>query len=435
MDAGVEQKARALDPLQRSQDSADELRLAIDTIPALIWTALPDGSIDFLNRRWCDYTGLTPAEGGVWGWTSVVHPDDLPRLLEHWPSLLAASEPGEIDARLRRSDGSFRWFVFRAVRLRDDDGQTIKWYGQATDIDDRRRAEVMLAAENRVLELVVKRESLPVVLDALCRFAEEAATNALCSVLLVAPDGKRLRAGAAPSLPTTFVEQLDGIPIVSGVSPSGLAALTGQQVIVANFEMDERWSAKHRELARSQGLKSCWSAPIRSLGGSIIGTFGLYHRELRSPTPADESIIARFTHIASVAIERSQSEDAFWRIQAFHNEAERLSRTGSFSWDVRTGELTWSNETYRIYGYDPAVKPTFDLARTRVHPDDVALFNETARRAKQDGNEIDIRHRLLMADGSVKWLHIASTAVRNEAGELIEYVGVVRDVTKERRHI
>jgi len=432
---GVEHRMReSVDGHQRSQPSADELRLAIDGIPGLIWTALPDGSIDFLNRRWCDYTGLTLDEAGGWGWKAAIHPDDLPRLLERWPSLLAAGEPGEIEARVRRLDGSFPWFVFRAVPLRDEDGQAIKWCGQATDIDHRRLADMMLAAENRVLDLVVKREPLPTVLDALCRFAEDA-TGALASVLLVAPDGKHLRAGAAPSLPPTFVEQLDGIPIVSGVSPSGLAALTGQQVIVANFEMDERWSAKHRELARSQGLKSCWSAPIRSLGGSIIGTFGLYHRELRSPTPADQSIIARFTHIASVAIERSNSEEAFWRIQSYHDKAQRLSRTGSFSWDVRTGELTWSNETYRIYGYDPAMKPTFDLARTRVHPDDVALFNETARRAKQAGNEIDFSHRLLMADGSVKWLHIASTAVRNEAGELIEYVGVVRDVTEERRHI
>lgn len=414
---------------QRSQPSADELRHAIDTIPALIWTALPDGSIDFLNRRWSDYTGLTPDEGHGWSWKAAIHPDDVPRLLERWPSLLADGEPGEIEARLRRSDGSFRWFVWRAVPLRDDDSQIIKWYGQATDIDDRRRAEVMLAAENRVLDLVVKRQPLPAVLEALCRLAEQVEPTALSAVLLVAPDGRLLRVGAAPSLPPSFVEQLDSTPIVAGVMPSGLAALSGQQVIVANFEVDEKWSVQHRELARSHGLKSFWSTPIRSVSGSIIGTFGLYHRDVRSPTPADQSIIARLTHIASVAIERSHSEEAFWRMQAYHDEAQRLSRTGSFVWDVRTGEVTWSNEIYRIYGYDPAMKPTFDLARTRVHPDDIALFNETARRARQDGKDIAFGHRLLMPNGAVKWLEIASTAVRSEAGELIEYVGAVRDVT------
>jgi len=434
MDAGIEDNARAFDnSLQLSRPSADELRLAIDTLPALIWTALPDGSIDFLNHRWCGYTGLTLDEGSGWGWTAAIHPDDLPRLLDSWRSLIAAGEPGETEARLRRLDGTFRWFLLRWVPLLDDRGQVVKWYGQTTDIDNRKRAEAMLAGENRVLDLLLKREPLPAGLDALCRSVEETATGALCSVMLVAPDGKHLRAGAAPSLPPTFVEQMDGSAIAAGASPCGLAALGGQQVIADNLDSDERWSTQYRALVRSHELKSCWSTPILSLGGSVLGSFALYYREPRSPTPTEQTIIERSMHLASIAIERSQSEEAFWRLQAYVDETQRLSRTGTFSWDVRSGELTWSNETYRIYGYDPAMKPTFDVARKRVHPDDVALFNETARRAKQDGNDIAFGHRLLMADGSVKWLQIASTAVRNDTGELIEYVGAVRDVTEERR--
>ena len=204
-------------------------------------------------------------------------------------------------------------------------------------------------------------------------------------------------------------------------------------MIVANFDLDERWSTEYRQLALSHGLKSCWSRPILSLGGSALGTFALYYRETRSPTQAELNIIEKFTHIASIAIERSQSEEAFWRIHAYQADAQRLSHTGSFSWDVRTGELMWSSETYRIYGYDPAMKATFELARQRLHPDDVELFNETARRARKDGAEIDFSHRLLMPDGSVKWLQIMATAARDASGELIEYIGAVRDVTEQRR--
>jgi PAS domain S-box-containing protein len=120
-------------------------------------------------------------------------------------------------------------------------------------------------------------------------------------------------------------------------------------------------------------------------------------------------------------------------MQRYQAEAQRLSRTGSFSWDVRTGEITWSDEVYRIYGYEPTVKPTMELARRRLHPDDVALFNETARRALHDGNEIQFGHRLLMPDGSVKWLQIVSTAVRDGSGKVVEYIGAVRDVTEQRR--
>ena len=419
-------------PPEDSQPPTDDFRLAIDTIPGLVWTALPDGYVDFLNRRWCDYTGLSLEEASGWGWKVAIHPDDLPELLDHWAAMLAAGESAEREIRLRGVDGSYRWFLVRAIPLRDDARQLVKWYGETTDIDDRKRAEAMLAGENHLLDMVVKREPLPIVLDALCRVAEEAATGSLCSIFLVAPDGKHLSPAAGSSLPTTFVQELDASPIVAGVGPCGLAALEGRQVIVVNYELDERWSAQYRQLALSHGLKSCWSRPILSVGGSVLGTFVLYYREPRSPTPAEQSIIEHFTHIASIAIERSQSEEAFWRIQAYHAEAQRLSRTGSFSWDVRTGELLWSRETYRIYGYDPAMKPTFDLARQRLHPDDVATFNETARRAKENGMEIDFGHRLLMPDGSVKSLHVLATAVRNESGELIEYIGAVRDVTEER---
>jgi PAS domain S-box-containing protein len=242
-----------------------------------------------------------------------------------------------------------------------------------------------------------------------------------------------LKVGAAPSLPTSFTHALDGTEIVVGVGPCSLAALGSELVIAENFERDERWSRQYRHLALSHQLRACWCSPIRSLGGPVLGTFSLYYREPRSPTPAEENIIEQFTHIASIAIERSQREDASRRMQRYQAEAQRLSRTGSFSWDVRTGEITWSDEVYRIYGYEPTVKPTMELARRRLHPDDVALFNETARRALHDGNEIQFGHRLLMPDGSVKWLQIVSTAVRDGSGKVVEYIGAVRDVTEQRR--
>ena len=313
------------------------------------------------------------------------------------------------------------------MRLSEDPFQT-------TDIDPE-RADAMLAGENRLLHMVLKREPLPDILETLCRVAEEATTGSLSSILLVAPDGKHLSRGAAPSLPLIFAQQLDTSPIAAGAGPCGLAALEAQQVIVANFELDERWSAGYRQLALAHGLRACWVEPIVSVGGSVLGTFALYYREPRTPKPAEQDIIRHFMYIASTAIERSQSEDAFWRIQAYQAEAQRLSLTGSFSWDVRTGEVMWSAETFRIYGYDTAMKPTLELARKRLHPDDLGLFNETARRARQDGNDIDFGHRLLMPDGSIKWLEIRATAVRDASGELVEYIGAVRDVTEQHRSL
>lgn len=130
----------------------DELRQAIDTIPGFVWSALPDGSVDFLSQRWCDYTGVSLQDAAGKGWQSAIHPEDLPQLVDRWSSLLNGREPGEFEARLRRFDGTFRWFLIRAVPLRDDSGRVAKWYGQNTDIEDRKRAETLLA-EKRLLEM------------------------------------------------------------------------------------------------------------------------------------------------------------------------------------------------------------------------------------------------------------------------------------------
>src|SRR5260370_36958600 len=100
----------AEDALRRGENY---LRLTIDTIPVLAWCTRPDGSIEFLNQRWLDYTGLTIEEARGWGWNVAIHPDDLPQLLEVWQGLLVSGKSGELEARLRRADGVYRWFLFR----------------------------------------------------------------------------------------------------------------------------------------------------------------------------------------------------------------------------------------------------------------------------------------------------------------------------------
>lgn len=117
------------------------LREALDTIPQLVWSALPDGSMDYYNRRWLEYTGLNETQSAGWGWIVAVHPDDAGRLTASWPPVPAQGETGGIAARLRGADGRYRWFLFRAAPLADDNGRIVKWLGTSTDIDDRKLAE------------------------------------------------------------------------------------------------------------------------------------------------------------------------------------------------------------------------------------------------------------------------------------------------------
>src|SRR5467141_2102389 len=126
------------------QQSEDRLRLVIDTIPAHVWSTRADGSVDFVNRRWLETTGLTMEHALGSDWASVVHPDDLARYADKWRSALAAGEPTESEVRLRRPDGNYRWWLTRTVPLRDELGNIVKWYGTAIDIEDRKRAEEAL---------------------------------------------------------------------------------------------------------------------------------------------------------------------------------------------------------------------------------------------------------------------------------------------------
>jgi PAS domain S-box-containing protein len=134
-------------------DSEQRLRLAIDTIPGLVWSSRPDGHIDYLNQRWLDYTGLTLGQASGWGWQQAVHPKDTAGLLEYWTSILTTGTAGEYEARLRRHDGAYRWFLFRGVPLYNLSGAVVKWYGTNTDIEDRKQAEEKLrVSEKRLAE-------------------------------------------------------------------------------------------------------------------------------------------------------------------------------------------------------------------------------------------------------------------------------------------
>ena len=140
--------------LNESRRSESRLLRIIDTIPTLAWCNLPDGSNEFLNQRWLDYTGLLPEEAHGWGWKVAIHPEDLPKLMDKWGALLASGDPGEIEARLRRYDGAYRWFLFRVEPLRDEFGNIVRWYGTNTDVDDLKQAQVKLRQDEEELRRI-----------------------------------------------------------------------------------------------------------------------------------------------------------------------------------------------------------------------------------------------------------------------------------------
>jgi len=145
--------------IEDRKEAEDRLRVVIDTLPALVWSKLPDGSADFLNQRFREYTGLSVEEGLGWGWLrKAFHPED--RLEEEWRAAFSAGQPFEKEVRLRRADGAYRWFLLRAVPLCDELGNVIKWYGTTTDIEDRRNAEESLLEAQDKLARVTRIQAM-----------------------------------------------------------------------------------------------------------------------------------------------------------------------------------------------------------------------------------------------------------------------------------
>jgi len=250
---------------ERASQAERELRLTLDSIPTLAWRARPDGFLEYFNKRWLDYTGLSQEQALGWDWETAIHPADRPALHGAWLKMLATETPSEVEARIRRFDGTYRWFLFRTEALRDERGAIAAWYGTNTDIEARK-----------------------------------------------------------------------------------------------------------------------------------------------------------------------QIESALQRSSAYLAETQKLSLTGTFAWDVVTNRRFWSDETYKIMGFDRQAKPSLEELINRVHPDDRALARHQIDSAAQDANNLEYELRLLMPDGKIKYLQVIAHRVILETGN-VEMVGALIDKTEIRK--
>ncbi len=249
---------------EKTREAEQKVRRVVDTIPALVCSGAPDGQATFFGQRWLDYTGRTLEEELGQGWLADVHPDDLDRVTAAMQRFLPSGDPTEIEVRLRRADGTYRWFLGRAVPLSGAAGEPVTWFGTATDIEDRKRAE----------------ESLR-------------------------------------------------------------------------------------------------------------------------------------------------------RSEAYLAQAQRLSHTGSFGLRLSPEELVWSKETFHMLGLDEKTRPSVEAALQRTHPDDVALVRQVLEEAARNGTGMDFEHRVVMADGAVKHVHVVADALKDDSGR-VEFVGAVQDITASR---
>jgi PAS domain S-box-containing protein len=369
----------------------DQVWQIIDAIPTLAWSARPDGSADFFNLRWLDYTGLSTEQALDWGWKAAIHPDDLPRISEAFESALNSNQPFEMEGRFRRSDGEFRWFLFRGSPFRDESGKIIKWYGTNTDLDDRKRAEDALKLNQQNLRLIFDR--IP---GQVCTLTSKGEVE-LVNRRILEYFGRT-------------IEQLKQWGTSDSVHPDDLPHT--MSAWVHSFQTGDPYDSVHRN-RRADGVYRWFQVradPLRDETGRIIRWYCLV-------TDIDD---------------RKKAEAKLQRSEAYLAEAQKLSHTGSFGWDISTGEIYWSEETFRIFECEPTARVTVQLILQRTHPEDRSAVQRQIDRASLEKTGFDFEHRLLMPDGLVKYVHAVGCPSADESGNL-EFVGAVTDISERRR--
>src|SRR5487761_137968 len=417
---------------------AQDFRVVLDTIPTLAWSARSDGSADFFNQCWLDYTGLSAEEACDWGWTVALHPNDLNGLVDYWRSVLACGETGEIEGRLRRYDGEYRWFLFRAEPVRDDHGDILKWYGANTDIEDRKRAEALLAAEKRTLEMISGGAGLTEILQDLCDTIDAQADNTISAVMLMDTDGMRLWHGAGPRLPKGWIEAITPLKIGPSVGSCGTAAALKRRVIVSDIATDPLW-VDYRDLALSYGLRAAWSQPLLSKNLQVLGTFGMYYAEPRTPSETDLQLIEGAGNIAVIAIEGERSHTALQQVyQKIKQSEARLRRiidtiptlawcslpdgTGEF-WNRRWHDYTGlSPEAVRGWGWQDA-----------IHSEDLKEITDKRLGFLASGQPGEVEGRLRRFDGTYRWFLFRAEPLRDESGNIVNWYGTDTDIDDRKR--
>ena len=516
-------------PAPRQESEPLNIQLLVDSIPALIHTAMPDGFLDYFNKPWLEYLGVTLDKMAGWNWTAFIHPEDVDGIVAKWRACLATGETFEHETRVRRANGEYRWMFHRKVPLRDARGKIVKWYGSSLDIEERKNAEEQLRRNAEALQrsefYLAEGQRLghmgswafdsdcfyywspelfrmhglnpagkPPSVQEYLGFVHPQDRHSMADLInrLVVEDTpfdatKRI---VRPDGEVRYIRCV-GVPFVAS---QNLKKYVGSAIDVTEHELlTQELRRREAYLAEAQRLSHTgswawnvrtdalfWSEEIfRIYGYSPQGTVPTWERFLQRVHPKDRPQIEQraameatgnewidsygdfriilpdgtIKYLHSVAHPVTQSGEVtevigtvmdvteqevltqeLRRREAYLAEAQKLSHTGSFGWRPDTGEILWSDETYRIFEYDPADQPTISALLQRIHPQDRALVQQVIERASNTGTDFEHEYRLLLPSGAIKHVHALAHALQDASGRC-EFIGAVTDITAAKRTV
>jgi PAS domain S-box-containing protein len=369
----------------------NQLGSVVDALPGLVWSALPDGRVELLNRRWREYTGLDVGQPSAADWQSAIHPDDLPRWLERWRSASTSSEPWELELRLRSADGPYRWFLCRASPQTDASGSVIRWCGINTDIDDRRRSETDL----RTIETNYSGwvESFP----------------GLMVTMSVTGQVKLFSREVLDYFGKTR-EELRDWAMTDAVHPDDLPRVVAE--FTESVTTGKPYSIEHR-CRRADGVYRWFQVralAVRDQHGEITGWYVVLV-DIDDVKRAEEAIRA--------------SEGSLTAI---------INTIPALAWSASTdGRAEFFNRHYLSY-----VGLSADQAKdwgwaTAVHPDDLNALVVVWQNILTRGLPGEAEARLRRYDGEYRWFLFRVNPLRDEQGNIVKWYGVNTDIEDRRR--
>src|SRR6266581_610668 len=395
----ITDRKRAEDALRKSEK---ELRDVIDTIPAIVWSTLPDGSNVYVNRRFVEYSGMSVEQMAGSGWQALIHPDDLERHAAKWMEAVATGKPHENEVRSRRSDGQYRWQLDRGVPLRDEDGNIVKWYGVTTDIEARKRAEEALRRSEAYLA--------------------EAQRLSQTGSWAWSPD-EDIRYWSEECYRVLSFDPQDGLPrfeqFFQRIHPDDQPGFT--ELIQTAIREKAQWQADYRIVHPDGPVRD-----IHVVGHPILGASGDLVEFVGTVIDVTERKRAE-EELRRSEMELQQMLDLTPQLVAvFGPKRERL-----YINRIALDYLGLSLDVWRqrgSSGYAAGRPSVGSEVHPEVHPDDSKRLKAYADRAFSSGSAYELEMRLRKADGSYRWFLARYNPVRDDKGQVIRWYAAATDI-------
>lgn len=411
--------------------SESRLRELAALMPQIVWVSDANGSVQYVNERWIEYTGQSIPETLGSGARKCIHPDDLRPVITNWGHAMAAGTLYEGEMRLRAADGSYAWFLARCLPVRDASGEIVKWFGTSTNIDARKRAELVEAAFARIMDRMHQ-------LDHPTSVAETLVTELATALRLDRCLYGEVDWGAGQAIMHAYwrdgeLRHEESLPLAEVIWPIPAAEIAARRAVaVGDLASDARTAALYTAGKVPPDLRAAVVVPAKGNGRGVSLLVVGMHSE-RTWEAEEVELLERLAVPVRLAWEKATAQQAAAERETMLQLALDTANLATFDIDLTTHMARHSASLDRIFGLDMQNHPRLaEEYRARVHPHDSSAFDAKPVDAWSDGS-VETEYRIIRPDGEVRWLSERARLLYDEVGQASHLVGAVVDITERRR--